>query len=122
MMLNAVPLTKLALALIVAGFAKAVASGQTAASRSFCAYWLRAGSASKKSPYPARRTVLEFSDQARPTRGPQLSLTGGGAKKSLPASTTLLKCGSDVKASGIQGAALATLQSGGIVFAPMIQR
>src|SRR6266581_7328132 len=122
MMLKACPLVKLTLAFVPEALAKAVASGQTAASRSFCAYWLRAGSASKYSPYPARRTVFEFNDQAIPTRGPQLSLTGAGAKKSLPASTTLLKCGSDVNASGIQGAALATLQRGGIVFAPMIQR
>src|ERR1041384_4990100 len=119
MMLKAVPLVKLALALIVAGFEKAVASGHTAASRSFCAYWLRAGSGSKYRPYPARRTVLELIDQAKPTRGPQLSFTGAGAKKALPASTTLLKCGSERNASGMQGAAFAMLHSGGIVFAPM---
>src|SRR6185295_3877061 len=103
MMFRKVPLAKLALVLAVP--ANAVASGHTAASRSFCAYWLRAGSGSKYNPYPKRKTDFEFNDHATPTRGPQLSFTGAGAKNFLPASTTLAKCGSLKNASGIHGAA-----------------
>src|SRR6266446_3646133 len=122
MILKAVAFTKVAGALAPVGLAKAVASGHTAASRSFCAYWLRAGSGSKYSPYPARITFFEFKDQAIPTRGPKLSLTRAGAKNGLPASTTLLKGGSERKASGMHGAALVTLHFGGIAAAPIIQR
>src|SRR6185503_12983236 len=118
MMLKAVPFAKLALAFAFPE--NAVASGQTVASRSFCAYWLRAGSGSQYRPYPARKTVFGLSVHAIPTRGPQLSLIGGGAKNLLPARTTLLKCGSFLNASGMQGAPCATLQSGGISVAPMV--
>src|SRR5512135_2978772 len=107
MMSTAVPLVKAQLPPLVQAFAdplKAVASGHTAASRSFCAYWLRAVRESQNSPYPPRKTILGENCQARPTRGPQLSLMGGGAKKGLPATTTLLKCGSFLNASGMQGA------------------
>src|SRR6185295_13503957 len=120
MILKAVPLVKFAVALDVPEYA--VASGQTAASRSFCAYWLRAGSGSKYRPYPNRRTDFEFNDQATPIRGPQLSVTGAGAKNFLPASTTFAKCGSFKNASGMHGAALVTLHFGGMTSAPMIQR
>src|SRR5689334_24581395 len=90
--------------------ANAVASGHTAISRSFCAYWLRAGSASQYKPYPVRTTVLGLIAQATPIRGPQLSLIGGGAKNFLPASTTLfLNNGSFTTASWMQGLALTTL-------------
>src|SRR5688572_3522232 len=67
-------------------------------------------------------TFFELSDQATPMRGPRLSLTGGGAKNFLPARTTLLKWGSARNASGMQGAARATLQRGGMVSAPLIQK
>src|SRR6266567_8654430 len=85
-------------------------------------------------------TVLGVSLNATPMRGPQLSFTGGGEKKGLPDTTTLLKWASLVKSqgmavllqagvvcgvksgapSGIHGAFWATLQSGGMAVAPMI--
>src|SRR5262245_60889072 len=118
MMFAAAPVVKSAFVLTVPAYA--VASGHTAISRSFWAYWLRAGIASQYRPYPVRSTVVGLIDHARPTRGPQLSFTGPGEKNSFPAITTLPKCGSDLNASGMHGAVCATLQNSGIFVAPMI--
>src|SRR5688572_31440399 len=63
---------------------------------------------------PPRSTLFPYTTLFR-----SLSLIGGGAKNSVPATTTLLKCGSVLNASGMHGAALATLQNGGICVAPM---
>src|SRR2546430_979889 len=91
----------------------AVVHGHEAASMSFWVYWLRAGSASQNSPYPARSTAFGLSCHATPARGPMLSYTGLGMNGLLPMNLMWSLNGIDAKPlAGKHGFCCVVLQSG----------